>query len=139
MDRTIARAIVAGAALIAGLAAASPSTACLRTLQVQFASGSAEVADKDAIAGFLAVPTYGSGQMIAVRVSASVHDLARRRASALADLLQAFGLSPSGIKIETSKDQKERSAIIIHPPPHFVETTTPTAAAPSATRPVCGG
>jgi len=144
MSRTMAKGAFASVVLIAGLAAASPAGACLRTLQVRFEPDSAQLADKDAIASFLDVPTWGNGQLIAVRVSAPVHDLARRRAATLSDLLQAYGQSPSGIMIETNRDPSERAVLVVYPPPtvhpdpRFTQASPP-APTPTPPRTACGG
>ena len=142
MNRIVTRTAMIGAALTASLAAASPAGACLRTLEVAFEPGAAEIADKDKVAGFLAVPAYGNGQLVSIRVAAPVHDLARRRALALSDLLQAQGQSPSGIKIETSRNAIERTILVVYPPPtvrpdpRFAQAAPPTPAPPRRT---CGG
>jgi hypothetical protein len=138
MYRNMIRLGVAGAAMLAGLTAASPAAACLRTLQVQFEPGSAQIADKDAVAGFLSASSYGNLQRFVVRVSAPIHDLARRRASALADLLQAYGMSPRVIMIETERNAAERAVMTVYPPPHFIDPPTSAQATPPP-RPACGG
>lgn len=142
MNPTMARAVLAGAASLAWLAAASPAAACARTFEVRFEPGATQAADKDAVAGFLAVPTYGNGQLIVVRVSAPVHDIARRRALALSELLQAQGLDPRGIMIETSRKPAERAVLVVYPPPTMgPDLRSAQAAPPSPTPPrrPCGG
>ncbi|HEY5722835.1 MAG TPA: hypothetical protein VIT45_10990 [Allosphingosinicella sp.] len=143
MNRTIVGAAVAAAAMLASLAAASPAAACLRTLQVGFEPNTAQVADRDKVTGFLDVPTYGNGQMISIKAAGPIHDLARRRALALSDLLQAHGQSPSGIKIETARNAAERITIIIYPPPTVrpdirLGRSDPPAPAPATPRKTCG-
>src|SRR5687768_11769790 len=140
MNRTMRKTVLAGAALLASLAAASPAAACLRTFEVRFEPGATQAADKSSIAGFLSVPTYGNGQMIVVRVSAPVHDLARRRAQALSDLLEAQGLSPSGIMIETSRKPVERAVLVVYPPPTIrPDPVLAQATPPTPPRRPCGG
>ena len=140
MNRMMTRAVAAGGALLASLAAANPAAACARTFEVRFEPGATEAADRDAVAGFLSVPTYGNGQLIIVRVSAPVHDLARRRALALSDLLQAQGLSPNGIMIETSRKPLERAVLVIYPPPTIrPDPRLAQASPPTPPRRPCGG
>ena len=144
MNRTVSRAVLAAAAMLASLAAPSPAAACLRILQVGFEPGAARVADLDSVARFLDVPTYGNGQMISIKAAGPVHDLARRRALALSDLLQAHGQSPSGIKIETARNAAERITVIIYPPPTIhpdirLGRTDPPAPATATPRKTCGG
>jgi hypothetical protein len=142
MNRNVTRTAMIGAALAASLAAESPAAACLRTLEVRFEPDAAEIADREKVTEFLAVPAYGNGQLVSIRVAAPVHNLALRRARALSDLLQAHGQSPSGIKIETSRNAIERTTMVVYPPPtvrpdpRFAQAAPPTPAAPRRT---CGG
>jgi hypothetical protein len=142
MKRIMTRAAAIGAASAASLAFTSPAAACLRTFEVRFDPGAAQIAEKDKVAGFLAVPTYGNGQLVSIKVAAPVHDLARRRALALSDLLQAYGQSPSGIMIETSRNAIERSILVVYPPPTVGPDPRFTQAAPATPAPprrTCGG
>ena len=132
------RVAVACAALAGGLLAASPASACIRTLVVPFDQGGERVTDSQAVASFVSVPTYGIRQKIIVRVAAPDHDLAKRRAATLADLLQAHGLMPSGILIETEKRDEERAVVLVFPPPRIAEIPAIAQAAP-APRSSCGG
>ena len=144
MNRTMTGVAVVATALLASLAASSPAAACLRTLQVRFEPDAAQVAEPESVARFLDVATYGNGQMISIKAAAPVHDLAQQRALALTDLLQAQGLSPSGIMIETARDATERTVIIIYPPPTIrpvnqLAANNPPAPGPGAPRKTCGG
>lgn len=133
---------VAGVLFLSSTLAASPASACLRIYEASFTALETEPAEPAAIAGFIDVPSWGSRQRVAVRVSAPDHDLAKRRALRLADLLQANGLMASGILIETERSEREKAVLIIYPPPIIIPDPRFTQAAPApapAPRSSCGG
>jgi hypothetical protein len=117
MTAAALRASGVGVALLLAMLVAAPASACLRIHEVRFAATSDSPAEPAEVANFLDVPSYGERQRIVVRVTAPDHDLARRRASMLADLLQAHGLMPSSIMVETVRNESEKAVLIVYPPP----------------------
>ena len=127
-----------GSALLLAMLVAAPASACLRMHEVRFEPMSDAPARTSEIATFLDVPSYGARQRIVVRVTAPDHDLARRRAATLADLLQAHGLAPSSIMVETVRGEGEKAVLIVYPAP----ATTPDQRSAQAVPPPrtnCGG
>ena len=138
MNRALAGAAIAAAAMAISLVAPAPASACLRTLEVRFEPSLTAIVDEGSIAPFLAIPGWGARQKIAVRVAGPDHELARRRADSLAGILRAQGIDSRGIMIETDTGPMERAIVIVYPPPRVVEIAQMGQAAP-APRKSCGG
>lgn len=121
--------------------AAPPASACLRFHQISFEPAATAIGDQAKIADFLQLSAYGGRQKIVARVSGPDGELARRRVRALADLLIALGIAPTGIMLETDRSDQERAILIAYPQPRFPPGqiasggASPAAASPRG----CGG
>ena len=118
---------------------ASPASACLRIQNVAFAGAGTEIVEPAAVADFLQIGSLGARQKIVARVTGPDGELAKRRVRALADLLMAYGLAPSGIMLETDRSDEERGVLIVYPPPRSEPVQTATAPAQSPPVRGCGG
>ena len=117
MNRILWRRALSSAAILTLLLAASPASACFRRLEVRFADGAAEIANRAEIEAFLQVPVYGPRQKLNVDVAAAEYDLAARRAALLVDMLAAQGLDRGYIKTSASRRPEGKSFLMVIPGP----------------------